>query len=324
MTQPFFIVGMPRSGTSLLRLCLNAHPLLGAPDETHYFNRFWRREKNDEKLTANRQRGLKLAEKFLAHTRVMMNDFDEEDLKAIHQKIIQSPQITHPVIFEAMMHYYIQKVGKQTWGEKTPAHLFFIDPIKKYYPQAKIIHIVRDPRDVSLSWINSSFNRGNTVYHALRWRISMATGKKLSEKYKNDYLEIKYEELLTQPEETLKKVCTFINVTYDPKMKDSHQFNQRYDQHKNHHKLTQPIQTSNYNKWKKKMSPQDARVFDVIIGQTLVDKGYEKSSQSPAILFLPILFLKTVQNFFNLFSWQTKHIMKRLNKRKVLNKFVPN
>ena len=134
--DPIFIVGAPRSGTTLLRSILNAHPNVAVPRETRFFQIM-----NQDKKTRNNDLKSK-------------SDFDEfwlsymKNKHFIHQgvnaekvlKVIESDEgISYKAVLDAFMEVFLQKVMKQRWGEKTPGHEFYLKEIYEYYPNAKVL-----------------------------------------------------------------------------------------------------------------------------------------------------------------------------------------
>jgi hypothetical protein len=106
-------------------------------------------------------------------------------------------------IFNATMRAWITMTGKERWGEKTPHHLFYWRQISEFFPEAKIIHLVRDGRDVALSYVSARFGP-TTVYGAAQsWRRYLAEIDRVKKTSRPDLIcEIRYEDLIADPEMT--------------------------------------------------------------------------------------------------------------------------
>jgi len=99
---------------------------------------------------------------------------------------------------------------KRIWAEKTPTNIYLIDKFLQTFPDAKVIHIVRDPRDVVLSLME----RGASAYKAAeRWLTSLSAIRNC--RYHSNVLEIKYEDLILETEKTLKKVSSYLNIEFN-------------------------------------------------------------------------------------------------------------
>src|SRR5579885_528706 len=136
---PFFIVGCPRSGTTLLATLLDRHSRICVPPETHffYFERDWELfSKGDPVSDLDAYRKI--------NPRINDLRFDNEKISRLLGGGSPGPK----AFFEALMADYTERAGKKRWGEKTPDHLLKLDSILGHFPEAKIILITRDGRDV--------------------------------------------------------------------------------------------------------------------------------------------------------------------------------
>lgn len=115
-------------------------------------------------------------------------------------------------------HRYAFRLGKLRGGDKTPQNLKFMSQIQNFLPEAHFIHIIRDGRAVAASLKDLWFGPGKDMSEqATTWEQMIRDGREQSTTV-NNYLEIRYEQLLSHPEETLKLICDFLELSYSEKM----------------------------------------------------------------------------------------------------------
>ena len=140
-------------------------------------------------------------------------------------------------IFDELFCTYAEKhsPGSKIWGDKTPMNTLYLDWIGTVFPRSKFIHIIRDGRDVASSYLK--MERYDTILEAAnRWINSIESAQSFGSKIKENYIEIRYEELVTKPEEVIKDTCDFLDIAYDSKMLDhTKQVKKLGDTDKEHH-----------------------------------------------------------------------------------------
>jgi len=161
---PVFIVGSPRSGTSLLRNILNRHPALAVCGETHFHHYVYKRRKafGDLRNPQNRQH---LVAEFLALWRIQRLGMD---LQALSGRLSRDAT-SYRAFFRSVLEHYAESQGKKRWGEKTPQHVLFTETLCEWYPGAVILHVVRDPRDVVASLQRMPWAANSVVTNARVW-----------------------------------------------------------------------------------------------------------------------------------------------------------
>ena len=214
--KAFFIVGCPRSGTTLLQSMLSSHPELYSTPETSFFNRIIPllgiEYTNPEKIVTSDDLE-KIKNDFFYMTGKTI-DIDVESLQGNNIK----------VIFEQILNSFNYE-NKKYWIEKTTNHARSLMLIHKFYPDAKIIHIIRDPVDAIASM--NSIRPTSITDFRLRY-ISSLTGfvniwKKcvagaLQYPYQSNVHHFYYEDLVRNPEEELINICRFLSVEYNEDM----------------------------------------------------------------------------------------------------------
>ena len=212
-----FVVGCPRSGTTLIQSFIAAHPLVASFPETHFFYRIRLRKKY----------GLTLADPTAARREAarFLDEVDRRDLLDQMPLARGRRAMARPVVagFSTILDQLARDAGKLTWVEKTPMHLHVYDYISKLLPHpARFVHIVRDGRDVAASLYEAAKMRpevwGNKspTDFAERWIKDV----KITEDAIGhpEHTVILYEDLVRDPERTLRRLCAFAGLSYDPSM----------------------------------------------------------------------------------------------------------
>lgn len=270
-TRPVFLLGNPRSGTSLLSRMLNAHPRLCVPYEAHIYNVFWRYRDRYEPLTdPKRQR--RLAHDVLS-MRVFRDWCDPPDVEAV-MRCIDRPNFHG--IFEAVMRAWADGQGKPRWGEKTPHNGMYWRALNEGFPDAQFIHLIRDGRDCARSWIKARFGPKRVYPAAIRWARYMDEMQRMQDELGAErVLSLRYADLVAEPEANLKRVCDFLDEAYDPQMLKYHRRDDNYmTDPRNRANLKQPVMKDNAGKWRRKMSLRDQRLFEAVAGEHLQRHGY--------------------------------------------------
>jgi len=213
--SPFFIIGAGRSGTTLLRLILAGHPRLHVTPETWFILELVR----ELSLTAE----LMPAQVDRAVT-IMTEDYRWPDMEIAADRLrhaaccLQSPRLVD--VIDIVYREQLLHAGKLRVGDKTPAYIAIVPELVTLYPGARFIHLIRDGRDVAISRIDLNWER---YYERDRfeWTLAMARREEyLRSPYANRILEIRYEDLVSQPAATVQRVCEFLEEEFVPGMLD--------------------------------------------------------------------------------------------------------
>ena len=214
---PLFIIGMPRSGTKLLRSLLNRHSRVSIPEnETEFLPYLY--------YLVNRIGGLNDYGCFIKFYRQITKvSYFMNQLK--NKKIIDPVywydscnKYSSDELFKILIYYHLDKHldEKFIWGDKSPSYINNITLINQIYPCARFIHIVRDVRDYCLSGYKTW---GKNVYRsAYRWDKSIMKFDEESRPISNRVLEVKYENLIVNVCAELKKICSFLDIKYEKGM----------------------------------------------------------------------------------------------------------
>lgn len=269
--EPIFIFGSARSGTSLLSRIVGAHPRIAIPFESHLYNTFypWLKFYGDLNLAKNRER---LVDDILS-TEVMRDWMPRPERQKILERI---ERFDFHGIVDALMNTWTHAQGKQRWGEKTPWHVFYWSEILEAFPNAKIIHIVRDGRDAALSWKQARFGPKHIYLLAKRWVHYLDLIEQMRTVVDpNAFFELRYEDLLANPEALARQICHFLGEEFSPEMLAFYTNDAPYPTDKqNQTNLTKPILATNTEKWRTQMTQKDLRIFEAVAGDALTRYGY--------------------------------------------------
>lgn len=280
------INGCPRSGTSLVETLL-AKKFNGAlMPESHFIPLFPRFLKlwGDVKIEHCRQ---KLIDAIYDFTEIRTNgtglNVDKmtpfcllgtrPQLKAITLKTSSYSEIIHE-LYEEFRRIHHGSLAIEKTAYYVPVSW---DLLAEILPKAKFIHVIRDGRDVAMSWNKAWFGPKNIVLAADLWARHVSMGINWGQKNPDRYLQLHYEEMLSAPETVLGKVGDFIGMTYPRQEYDQSSLQWLKFISKNPHmtKIAGPIASNNIQKWRQGLSLNQLALFEAIAGQALQEAGYQ-------------------------------------------------
>lgn len=270
MTSPLVILGVRRSGTTLLRVILDRSPGVAIPDESYFVP-----------TLAHRHRGQVERERFLDDLRRLRTLVEWRlDLDDVRARLAPGARTGEAIaaVFEA----YAEVRGKPRWGDKTPMYMQHLRLLESLFPDAVYVHLVRDGRDVALSflsmppglvtltWAHPRDARG----FACQWRTEVTAARALGARVGSGrYLELRYEDLVEDPEREVRSVCEFARLPFDPEML---QYARDVDvSGKPHQQRLREPPTRGVRNWRIQMSRSDVIAFEAIAGSLLDELGYE-------------------------------------------------
>jgi hypothetical protein len=270
--EPFpFIVGKGRSGTTLVRAMLTSHPRMAIPPETHFIVPL-----ADDKRVVGASGELNVTRlvKRLANN----PGFRRMELTAgeVREALTAGETHDYAQAIRTVFALYAGKASKDRYGDKSPGQVLDIERIAAIFPEAVFIHVIRDGRNVLLSGLETTFGPKDVFETAVVWRRLVREGRKAGRLLReNRYCELRYEDLVSEPEATIKRLSTFVGLEYDSSML-------RYFEHaeglgidaSRHRNLSRPP-TAGLRDWRRQMTPRQLAIFESIAGDTLSDLGYE-------------------------------------------------
>jgi hypothetical protein len=280
-----FIVGVSRSGTTLLRMMLDSHPDLAILPETHFIPRIAGACAHSDEPREEFIR--------LLTSDPLWGDFNIDD-EILRERVEALSHFTTGDALRAFYTIYCERFGKFRWGDKTPPYTQFMYLIQELLPEARFIHIIRDGRDVALS-VKDLWFGPNSVPEAAGWWKRRIRQARAQIPHLRSYLEIRYEDLVTDTASTMKSVCDFIELPWDPVILDASQrAEERLAELERdaviphgpdgipagtrtviHSLVNMPPLSSRIGRWRSEMCDSDCRVFEEISGDLLKELGYE-------------------------------------------------
>jgi hypothetical protein len=217
--RPIFVLGCPRSGTTLLRLMLRAHPRIAIPPETRLLLDAYehRGAYGDLRRPANRTA---LAEWITAGAGTRFGRLGL-DPRTVAAEIVAGPPTLGSAL-DITLRAYARRLGKPRWGDKRPGYVQHIGALLRLFPDAQIVHVVRDGRDCVAELKRTPWWRMG-VYHAIAtWTQAIDAGEAAAARLSpGTYAEVQYERLAEDPEGELRRLCAFLGEEYVPAMAEA-------------------------------------------------------------------------------------------------------
>lgn len=269
---PVFVVGMPRSGTTLLASMLDGSPDLAMSPETDYFPNFWRPCQRQGCLDTPAGRRHFVA-RWLDSAEAARLRLSAPAMDRLRDALSGRP-VGHRQILEATLRSYAAERGKPLWGEKTPDHVLYLERIQQLFPESRVVQIVRDPRDVARSLDKVPWRRGNLVHHVEKWRRCVGARPVDPARYRR----VRYEDLLRDPEPVIRYLAEFLEIHFDPAMLHPEQRQERIFDSDNEpwkSKARRPLDPANAGKWRDAMTDRDRGLVSALAGPELRELGYD-------------------------------------------------
>lgn len=268
------IVGCERSGTTMLRAMIDSHPLVAVPPESHFLA---------DLANCVREHGQDLDHEWFMATLVQHERFQKWELPASRVRA-SLRQVSPSTVAEAvhlLYREYARSRGKQRYGDKTPRYVREIGTLAEMLPDSVFIHLIRDGRDVALSYLDVGFGPGSVAEAARVWREDVLTGRRAGQQLrKGRYVEVRYEELVNSPQRELARICDAIGICFDPAMlrysERAEEIVRRTFAPRAHANLLRPP-TAGLRDWRREMPASQLKHFQEIAGEALQAFGYATS-----------------------------------------------
>ncbi|HZD10199.1 MAG TPA: sulfotransferase [Candidatus Binatia bacterium] len=249
---PVFVAGLERSGTSLMYALLASHPNIAMTRRTNMWTYFYG-QYGDLQTVENFERCLSMMMRYKRLVKL------EPDPQRIRREFLQGER-TYSRLFALLEEHYAERLGKPRWGDKSLHTERYAEPIFAAYPGARMLHMIRDPRDryasVLARWKS---RRGRVGAGTAMWLSSVALAQENARRYPQQVMVVRYETLAAEPEATLEQICAFIGEAYAPEMltmKGARKF--RDDGSNSSYGERKPgvISTSSVGRFRQVLSPQ--------------------------------------------------------------------
>jgi hypothetical protein len=279
MPDPFpFIVGRGRSGTTLLRAMLDTHPIMAVPPESHFVVPLIKRRRALEK-------GGQLSVNAVIADLRRRYGFQrwDLDLRAVEERLREAQPLDLAGGIREVFSLYAERRGKSRYAEKTPINVLHIPLLAAAFPEARFIHLIRDGRDVALSYLDTDFGASTLSESAVQWRRFVRTGMRDGARLGSGrYREVRYEELVERPAAVLRSVCSFLELPFDQAMLSYHTRAEdllRRTSHAEHHGRIGLPPTAGLRDWRRDMEVDDLLLFEAIAGDLLDELDYPRGAR---------------------------------------------
>jgi hypothetical protein len=288
MTAPFFIVGSGRSGSTLLRVILCAHSRITIPPETYFIKPLL------ERLPANGTLDpVQLAEA----VDIITGHYRWPDMglaKAeFEHAVAELGQPTLRDVMDIIYRHHLDREGKTVWGDKTPPYVAIIPGLVRLYPEARIIHLVRDGRDVAKSFQKVGWYGPWLHDNTREWRNAIRAVKACRVRHPEIPIhELRYEQLVLDTEYTIRLICRFLGVDFEPAMlswADSLAGRIPEREAHIHRKLQRRPRPTDIDRWRREMSDRELLVAEAFMARELRTSGYSLRYSNP--LWRPVFIL---------------------------------
>jgi hypothetical protein len=287
--EPVFIVGAPRSGTTLLAAVLAAHSRLSCGPETHFFRRL---ASVDATQLVEDKRWPETAVTFI--TSISHSGFTGHESKQLLEKYqldptaivayLQARPPSIPAILGSITEQYMHHQGKQRWVEKTPDHLLHLPLIRRYFPNAPIVRIMRDPRDVALSLTKVPWGAKSFLEALLFWRKWDDASQTFFTDDSCSYT-LHFEALMAAPQDEVQKLSAFIGEKFEENMLDTSQTARDVNSRNVPWKANvgKPFDASRAGAWRTDLTLNQVQLAEALLGDRLTAYGYPIASTFSAL-----------------------------------------
>lgn len=275
--RPIIVLGCPRSGTTLLQTMLHSHPRIAIPPETRFLLPAYRRrlEFGDLEKAANRR---KLG-RFVTRRGRKFRDLGLPREETI-RRIAEGPPTVGSalgIVFRA----YAERFDAARWGDKRPAYHNHIPVLMRLFPDAQLVHIVRDPRDCVASLKRMRWWKRPSHHSVAVWAQSIDSTDAALRRWPGALVRVRYERLVADPESELRALCAALGEEYDPAMAEPERTAAVAvpERKRRHHHVNTAVAptTSAIGKWRDGLEPWEVGLCERVLAGRMREFGYELS-----------------------------------------------
>jgi hypothetical protein len=312
---PVFVAGLERSGTSLMYALLATHPGLAMTRRTNMWTYFYD-QYGDLRQSKNFENCLSMMMRYKRLVKL------KPDPARIRQDFQQSNDKSYARLFALLEEHYAERAGKPRWGDKSLNTERYAAPIFAAYPGARILHMIRDPRDRYASVLKRwQVRRGDVGAGTAMWLSSVNLAQENQQRYPEQYKVVRYETLAAQTEETLREICDFIDEPYVPEMitmQGARRFREQGSNSSYGQRKPGTISTSSIGRYRQVLSPRQITFIQTIAKQEMKRFDYEPDpiELAPADR-LKLIFADWPRNMALLLTWRALEAIKDQTGRKL-------
>jgi sulfotransferase family protein len=287
MNPYLFIVGASRSGTTLLRRIVDAHPEIAITRETHWITKLLNR---DDAVAPDRPVGPDLLERLATVEKFTRMDVDHAAL----ERLFARPEpVFYAEFVSTVFDLYGKAQGKPLVGDKVPTYVLDIPVLHELFPHARFVHLIRDGRDVCSSVLDwerqhrnfakfSTWEADRVSTTALWWERRVRAGREAGLPLRPElYRELRYEALVADPENACRELCEFLGVRYSKRMVAFHEGHENDDTGLSAKRAWRPI-TPGLRSWRTELTGEELERFEAATGPLLEELGYPRAAPDPS------------------------------------------
>lgn len=265
--RPIFVVGCPRSGTTMLSLMIHAHPRMAMPPESRFLLRSWRNRKKFGDLSSPEQR-MALA-KACVRTGSKVRDLGLDPQEVLEAILVAPP--TYGSAYGTIFKMFADKHGKARWGDKRPAYYQEVDLLLRLFPDAQIVHIVRDGRANVASLKKMPWWPYDSIGSMAAWSQAEYCSRRNAKRLPADVFHVvRYESLVANPEPVLRDLCRFLEEDFHPSMLEPSEVRDIVPEKKVWHgNLKQSVNTDRVESWRKGLEPWELGLMETVLRRKL-------------------------------------------------------
>ena len=328
----FFIIGRPRSGTTLLSLMLDAHPHVAIPGECNFIlalsNNFKNIKTMDERSKLLFMSDLRGSKYF---------DTLAIDREALRQKLSETEATTFGKLIR-MVQLSSQSVHAKRditiTGDKNPSYSSEnFHKIFSCFPEARYIHLVRDYHDHIASMLSGNFRSPSATFIAMVWRRSIKMMKRYEKKYPENFYTLRYEDLVAEPESHMQRLCEFLEIPYYEGLSDFYQKEEAYRESQphiyfedHHRSLFRKVDQSRIGSWPSVLKGNQLTAVEFIAAKTGRSLGYDYKygTLHPMVIYLILKwqFISFLVIIFRAFVYSLPVRKRNQTLRKIKNNVI--
>ncbi|TDC46839.1 sulfotransferase [Actinomadura sp. KC345] len=275
--RPIFVLGCPRSGTTLLQLMLHSHARIAIPAETKFVIPAYARRCQFGDLE-DRENRRALAEWITSERSTKFHALGLDAGEVVEEVVAGPPTLGSAIgiVFRA----YAGLHGKERWGDKRPSYSRHAGALLRMFPDAQFVHLIRDGRDCVASLLEMPWYDRDVQHAISAWREAIDRGHRLAGRLGPDsYYELQYERLVADPVDELTRLCGFLGEDFDPAMAHPEGLAKRTvsPRKKWHGRTHDAVTTNRVGSWAERLDPWQISLAEAAFGERLAEYGYEPS-----------------------------------------------
>ena len=277
---PIF-VGSGRSGTTLLRTIFDSHPDLAMAHEPQFVGTVARKEKQ---LNAGGFQVGRFVDTIYGNPNFRRMGLERP---AVEAALAADPPSGLAEAVRAVFSLWAAAQDKPRYGDKTPGYIIQIPELARLFPEARFVNVIRDGRNVALSYIERPWGPSTLAEGALYWRSRVSRGRSAGLALgPSRYTEVRYEDLVADTETEVRRICEFLDLSWQPAMLRYHEKADEFVASSHEPEAFRNVArppTTGTRDWSEAMTDRDIAIFEAIAGDLLRDLGYETRGTHPTL-----------------------------------------